>query len=100
MLVLTQSEELLFVRHVHLISERIKSDKPLTEDLLLFIKKLYPELFSILTRIQPEEAFIIFEKYKGHPFYRADMEIVLSPKGKEIVIRELEIIRAHSAAEK
>jgi hypothetical protein len=95
MLLLTQAEELLFIRRVHLVSERVKKDRQLTEDNLRLIKNLFPEVYSILTRIQPDEAFRIFEKYKDHPFYQADIEIVLSPKGKEMVTRELEMIREH-----
>jgi len=93
---LTQEDESLFIRHAHLVSERIKSDRQLTEDNLRMIKSLFPDLYSILARIRPEEAFEIFKRYKDHPFFCNDMEVVLSPKGKECVERELEMIRQHA----
>ena len=82
------------------MSERVKSDKQLTEDNLRIIKNLFPDVYSILARIRPEEAFEIFERYKDHPFFCKDMEIVLTPKGKECVTRELEMIRKHASANK
>jgi hypothetical protein len=100
MVSLTQEEETTFVRHMHLVSERIKSNRQLTEDNLRIIKNLFPDLFSILTKIQPEEAFEIFEKYKDHSFFCVDMAIVLSPKGKECVANELKKIREYAGSEK
>jgi len=96
MAALTQEEESLFIRHVHLVSERVKNDKQLTEENPRIIKSLFPDLYSILARIQPEEAFEIFERYKDHPFFCKDMEIVLTPKGKECVTNELKMIKEHA----
>jgi hypothetical protein len=93
---LTHEEESLFVRHTHLVSERIKNDRQLTEDNLRTIKSLFPDVYSVLTKIQPEEAFSIFERYKDHPFFCKDVEILLSPKGRECVARELEMIKEHA----
>jgi hypothetical protein len=95
-MLLTQEEELLLMRHVHLVSERIKSDKRLTEDNLRIIKELFPELFTILTRISPEYTFEIFEKYKDHQFFIRDIAVLLTPKGRELVAIELQMIREYA----
>lgn len=81
---------------MHLVSERIKSGRQLTEDNVRIIKNLFPDLYSIFARIQPEEAFEIFERYKDHPFFCKDMEVVLTSKGKECVTNELKMIKEHS----
>lgn len=78
------------------MSERVKNGRQLTEENVRIVKSLFPDLYSILARIQPEEAFEIFERYKDHPFFCKDMEIVLTPNGKECVARELEMIREHA----
>ena len=93
---LSPEEELVLVRHVHLLSERIRTDKELTSDRLHFIKDVFPDLYSILAKLQPDETIKIFEKYRDHPFFKTDMEIALSPKGKEWVAKEVELFRAHS----
>lgn len=96
MALLTQEEESVVIRHAHLVSDRVKTNKQLTEENLRAIKSHFPDLFAVLVRIKPEEAFEIFERYKDHPFFCKDMAIVLTPKGKECVARELEMIREHA----
>jgi hypothetical protein len=80
------------------MSDRVKNGRQLTEENVRIGKSLFPDLYPILARIQPEEAFEIFERYRDHPFFCKDMEIVLTPTGKECVARDLEMIREHANA--
>ena len=93
---LNKEEELLFVRHIHLISDRVKNDRPLTVENLHHIKTLFPELYPVLVKIGPEEAYEIFDKYKDHPFYQKDIEILWTPKGREIAVNELRLIKENA----
>ncbi len=90
---LSREEELVFIRHVHLIAERIQNGNPLKPDGIHFIKTYFPDLYAILSRISEADALEVLEKFKSHPFYRKDIEMVLSPKGKEIASSELKLFR-------
>ena len=80
---LNPEEESLFIRHAYLASSRIKDGSPTSEDKIDVLKGMLPDLVSILTKIQPEEAFEIFGRYKDHPIFRKDIEVILTPNGKE-----------------
>ena len=93
---LNQEEELLFVRHIHLISDRVKNDRQLTVENLHFLRTCLPDLYCILEKITPEEAYEVFDKYKDHPFYSKDIEILWTPKGREIAVNELKMIKENA----
>ena len=93
---LTQEEEHLLIKNAHFVTDRMNADKPMAESHVRVFKELFPDLFSLLMRVQPEEAFEIYEKYKSHQVYHAEMEALLSPKGKEWVINELKMIREYA----
>jgi len=97
---LDQEEETLLVRHAYLASSRIKDGSPPSEDKINVLRDMFPDLVSILTKIQPEEAFEIFGRYKDHPIFRKDIEIILTPNGKEWMTRELKMIREHEVSER
>jgi len=95
---LNQGEESLLVRHAYLASSRIKDGSPPSEDKINVLRDMFPDLVSILTKIQPEEAFEILGKYKDHPIFHKDIEIILTPKGKEWVEKGLGLMREHASA--
>jgi len=89
---LNQEEELLLIRHVHLASSRINDGRPPSEDKIDSLRRLFPDLVSILTKIQPEEAFEIFGRYKDHSIFRKDIGVILTPNGKEWIEKGLGMI--------
>lgn len=95
---LNKEEELLIIRHVHLASSRIEDGRPPSEDKLGSFSRMFPDLVSVLTKIQPEEAFDVFGRYKDHPIFRKDIGIILTPKGKEWVEKGLGLMREHTSA--
>ncbi len=95
-MMLTHEEELLFIRHIHLVAERVKNDRDLTEDNIRMIRDLFPELLSILSRLTTEEAYDVFAKYKDQEFFGADIEALLTPKGRVRVANELRLIKEFS----
>ena len=96
---LSKEEEMLIVRNVHLVSDRIENNMPLSEDRLFFFKNLFSDLFSVLSRATPEEVFAIFEQHRDHPFFARDIETVLTPRGKEFLTGELKMIRENAEKE-
>ena len=100
MVQLDQEEETLLVRHAYLASSRIRDGSPPSEDRIDKLKEMFPDLLSILMKIQSEEAFEIFGRYKDHPIFRKDIEIILTPNGKEWMTRELKMIREHEVSER
>ena len=97
---LNLEEETLLVRHAYLASSGIKDGGPPSEDRIDKLKEMFPGLLSILTKIRPEEAFEIFGRYRDHPIFRKDIEIILTPNGKEWMTRELKMIREHEVSER
>jgi len=95
---LNQEEETLLVRHAYLASSRIKDGSPPSEDKINVLRDMFPDLVSILTKIRPEEAFEILGRYKDHPIFRKDIEIILTPNGKEWMEKGLELMREHASA--
>jgi hypothetical protein len=83
---------------VHLASNRIADGRQPSEDKVDSLMRLFPDLVSVLKKIQPEEAFEILGRYKDHPIFRKDIEIILTPKGKEWVEKGLGLIREHTSA--
>ena len=95
---LNLEEETLLVRHAYLASSGIKDGGPPSEDRIDKLKEMFPGLLSILTKIRPEEAFEIFGRYRDHPIFRKDIEIILTPNGKEWMEKGLELMREHASA--
>lgn len=83
---------------MHLASNRIADGRQPSEDKVDSLMRLFPDLVSVLKKIQPEEAFEILGRYKDHPIFRKDIEIILTPKGKEWVEKGLGLIREHTSA--
>ena len=95
---LDQKEETLLVRHAYLASSGIKDGGPPSEDRIDKLKEMFPGLLSILTKIRPEEAFEILGKYRDHPIFHKDIEIILTPNGKEWLEKWLASMREHASA--
>ena len=96
---LTKEEELLVVRNAHLVSPRIGKDMQDSKERVFIFKSLFPELYSVLKRVTPEETFDIYERYKDHPVFREDIHNALTPHGREWIIKELEMIKKHAESE-
>jgi hypothetical protein len=94
---LNQEEEFLFVRHAYIASGRIKAGGPPSEDRIDVLRGMLPDLVSILTKIQPEEAFEMLGRYRDHPIFHKDIEIILTPNGKEWLEKWLTSIREHAS---
>ena len=94
---LNPEEESLFVRHAYIASSRIKDGGPPSEDRIDVLKGMLPDLVSILTKIRPEEAFEILGRYKDNPMFRKDIEIILTPNGKEWLEKWLASMREHAS---
>lgn len=95
---LNQEEESLLVRHAYLASSRIKDGSPPSEDRIDVLRDMFPGLVSILTKIRPEEALEILERYKDHPIFHKDIEIILTANGKEWLEKWLASMREHASA--
>jgi hypothetical protein len=94
---LNREEESLLVRHAYIASSRIRDGGPPSEDRIDVLKGMLPDLVSILTKIRPEEAFEILGRYKDNPMFRKDIEIILTPNGKEWLEKWLASMREHAS---
>ena len=92
---LTKEEELMLIKNAHFVTDRMKSDRLMAESHVRVFKQLFPDLYSLLRRVQPEEVFEIYEKYKEHEVFRLEMETLFSPKGREWVANELRMIKEY-----
>lgn len=85
----------MLIKNAHFVTERMKSDKSMAESHVRVFKQLFPDLFSLLSRVQPEEVFEIYEKYKEHEVFRLEMETISSPMGREWIANELRMMREY-----
>jgi len=86
----------MLIKNAHFVTDRMKADKTIAESHIRVFKQLFPDLYNLLRKVRPEEAFEVYERYKDHEVYRAEMELLLSPKGREWVATELRMIKEHS----
>ena len=93
---LTQEEEHMLLKNAHFVTDRMRADKPIAESHIRVFRQLFPDLYSLLMKVRPEEAFEIYEKYKDHQVYHEEMEILLTPKGREWVTNELKMIKEYT----
>jgi len=73
----------MLIKNTRFVADRMKADKPIAECHIRVFKQLPPGIYSLLKKVQLEETFEVYEKYKDHEVYRTEMELLLSPKGKE-----------------
>lgn len=89
---LTIKEEILLARNAYMVTKRVIENQGPSEDRLKSIKKLMPELYEILEGISYEELIEVLTKYKDHQFFKKDIKIALSTKGRNVIKQGLQII--------
>lgn len=90
---LSEEEELVLIRNSHMISTRIREDLQPFENGCLMFKTFYPEVYSLLARLTSKEVISIFERYSDNILFREEIDTILSPRGKEWITGELDLIK-------